>query len=86
MKIRDLNWVQRVDDNVIHADPEGLIKSYYIYPPHTQNNQSNHFELALISDKGEFSDQNTSTHSNLENAKSYAQQHYENIVSKHIIN
>ena len=51
VQFKKLEWQTREDD-VIYADPKGLLKAYYIYFPHTENNESELFELALIYDNG----------------------------------
>lgn len=84
-QFKKLDWQIR-DDDVVHADPEGLLKSYYIYPPKTENNPSTQFELALIQDNGNFDEEETTRHNSLDEAKNKAQQHYEYILQLHCAN
>lgn len=85
VNFKKLEWQNR-DDDVVHADPIGLLKSYYIYPPKTENNSSNQFELVLINDNGDFDEEETTRHNSLEEAKNKAQQHYEQTLLNHISN
>lgn len=83
VKFKELDWQNR-DDDVVHADPIGLLKSYYIYPPNTENNSSNQFELVLINDNGNFNEEENTKHNSLKDAKSKAQQHYEYVLQQHL--
>lgn len=82
---KKFDWQNR-DDGVIHADPERLLKAYYIYLPHTENNESDLFELALIHENGFLDDAETTGHSSLDEAKGRAQQHYESVLQLHCNN
>jgi hypothetical protein len=82
---KQLDWQIR-DDDVVHADPIGLITAYYIYPPKTENNSSSQFELVLIQENGDFDEEETTRHNTLNTAKSKAQQHYEYILQLHCNN
>lgn len=84
-QFKNLFWQNR-DDGVIHADPKGLLKAYYIYPPRTENNESDLFELALIHENGFLDDTETTIHGSLEEAKVGAQQHYAGVLQLHCLN
>ncbi|MBP9742960.1 MAG: hypothetical protein KBD37_06350 [Burkholderiales bacterium] len=47
-------WQTR-EDGVVHADPEGFVHGYYIYPPNYDESHSEKYELWLIQSDGAFS-------------------------------
>jgi hypothetical protein len=83
VQVKQLDWKNR-EDAVVHADPEGLVKSYYIYPPQIHDNDTNKFLLVHISDSGYVYNDETTTHDDLTQAQNKAQQHYEKLVNVHI--
>lgn len=77
--MKKLLWNVRDDDGVVHSDPIGLEKSYYIY----QDNDD--VELVLLSNDGDYDeDEDIIYCANLDEAKSKAQSHYEEIIKQHI--
>lgn len=71
--IKPLIWQTRQEDQVVHADPQGMKWSYYIEPQSDKN--VGKYQLALIDDHGKFDEWDTSFE-NLEDAKLVAFEHY----------
>lgn len=79
-KFKQLIWNKR-DDGVIHSDPEGLRWAYYIY----SIEDSDQFELVLIDEDGNSDEELTTIHDSIEKAQQAAQQHFADILRKHLL-
>lgn len=79
-----LDWQIRASDGVVYAEPHGLDKSYFIYPPDAENEQVL-TELVLIDKNGHYEDKETTTHADTQTAQQYAQKHYTAILKLHIL-
>jgi hypothetical protein len=90
--IKSIKWKRRRADKVTYFEPEGLICSYFIYPPRIKDNahydlgleKSPLFELAIIDNNGYCNEQLTSFHISLNEAKVEAEGHYKAILKLHL--
>lgn len=85
--VKDLEWTTKIDDGQygvtsLCVDPEGLRWAYRIIYPVNDNNK---FELVLIDNNGCWDEELTTFHNTIELAQDYANEHYKNIIIKHII-
>lgn len=79
-----LDWHVRASDGVIYAEPEGLEKSYFIYPPNPDDDVDM-VELVLIDKDGHYDDEETTVHPTVQAAQEHAQNHYLNILKSHTV-
>ena len=79
--VRPLDWVFDEEDNVTHADPEGMLLSYYISPADLEESQ---YQLVYIKENGEF-EEHSQLFVDLKAAKSFANEHYQKQVALNII-
>ena len=81
LSIKPLDW-QRKKDGTVYAEPTGLEKYYYIYPPITYHDK---WCLTKLDPDGKYRRNDVSLHDNQQAAKDEAWNHYCQIINQHVV-